>query len=95
MGMDQALEVVEGGKRQEIATWRKDYDVHEIIVNVVVGLPRGPATRWSAHCELTFAQIIRVEQMLGWLCPEADLAFLQKAKAAFTRGAKVVYTADS
>jgi len=103
MGMEQSLEVIEGDERQVLATWRKEYHLHAIFVQVASGrrsivVATGqpiwlPDNQWSAHCELTSDQMARVERMLRWLYPERYLAFLEEARSAASRGAKVVYTA--
>jgi len=98
MGMDQTLEVVEGSECQQIATWRKDYKLHEVFVHeflVKSERPNGEEQSWDfkgpLRFELTAEMILGVESQLQ--AAQADCAFLEVAKAAIRRGGKVAYCA--
>lgn len=100
MGMDQYLEVEEGGERHVIASWRKDYDLH--LAFKQEWYKENPEKRQREietfflfnlkDFELTEEMLVRIEEKLRH--PLADIAFLEKAKAALRRGARVIYSAS-
>ena len=100
MGMDQYLEVEEGGKRKVIASWRKNYAYHWIFRDE--WYKENPDKKQKEvetfflfnlkDFELTEEMLLRIEGKIR--NPEADIAFLETAKAALRRGARVIYCAS-